>query len=235
MAEAYVGEIRLFAFSYAPDGWLLCQGQQLNVNQYQVLFALISNIYGGNGTTTFNLPDLRGRVPIQQGQGPLGFYQWASNGGITSTTVSSSTAFTLTSVNQLPAHTHTATFTPTGGGGTPTQPNIAVVASKDTATSSSPLADGYFAAIKPPSVGVAQLGYTATATTGTTTLNAATATASGGGGGDITGGSVAVGMAGALSPSPVTVPINISVPPMMAPFVAMNYAICINGIFPPRP
>jgi len=235
MAEAYVGEIRAFAFSYAPQGWLLCQGQQLSVNQYQLLFALISNVYGGDGVSTFNLPDLRGRVPVQQGQGPLGAYLWASSGGTSAVTVNTATTFALSSVNQLPAHSHAASFTGTGGGGTPVQPTIAFVVSNDTATSSSPLAGGYFAAIKPPSVGVAQLEYTATATTGTTTLNAATATASGGSGGGITGGTVAVGMTGAVSPDPISMPVNIEVPPTMAPFVAMNYAICIDGIFPPRP
>jgi len=235
MAEAYVGEIRVFAFNYAPEGWLLCQGQQVSVNQYQALFALIGNVYGGDGMTTFNLPDLRGRVPVQQGQGPLGTTTWGQKGGTSATTINSSTSFALSSIDQLPAHTHAATFTPTGGGGSATQPTITVVASKDTATSSSPLADGYFAAIKPPGLGAAQLGYTATATTGTTTLNAATATATGGGGGGITGGTVAISATGAAQPAPVTVPVNISVPPLMPPFVAMNYAICINGYFPPRP
>jgi len=234
MAEAYVGEIRLFAFNYAPEGWLLCQGQQVSVNQYQALFALIGTLYGGDGNNTFNLPDLRGRVPIQQGQGPLAVYNFAQAGGTTATTVSASGSVTLSNVNQLPLHTPTATFTPTGGGAA-TQPTITVNASKDVATSAAPLADGYFAAIKPPSVGVAQLGYTATATAGLTAFNAATATASGGSGGGITGGSVTIAPVGAATPAPAPVTVGVPVPPRMAPFLAMNYAICVNGYFPSRP
>nr|WP_315249783.1 tail fiber protein [uncultured Duganella sp.] len=234
MSDAYVGEIRLIAFNWAPQGWLLCQGQQLLINQYQALYALIGTAYGGDGATTFKLPDLRGRVPTQQGQGPLAVYNFAQAGGITSTTVSANGSVTLSNVNQLPLHTPTATFTPTGGGAA-TQPTITVNASKDAATSAAPLADGYFAAIKPPSVGVAQLGYTATATTGLTALNAATATASGGSGGGITGGSVTISPVGAATPAPAPVTVGVQVPPQMAPFLAMNYAICVNGIFPSRP
>jgi microcystin-dependent protein len=234
MAEAYVGEIRLFAFNYAPEGWLLCQGQQVAVSQYQALFALIGNVYGGDGQSTFNLPDLRGRVPIQCGQGPLGVYQWGQAGGTTSTVVNTSTSFALTSINQLPAHTHTSTFTPTGGGAA-SQPSIAFNVSKDPATSTAPIADGYIAASKLPGPGAVTNMYSATATTGTTTLNAATAVASGGSGGGITGGTVTIGSTGSLQPSPVVVPISIGVPPALPPFVAMNYAICVNGYFPPRP
>ncbi|WP_194721960.1 phage tail protein [Noviherbaspirillum malthae] len=231
MAEAYVGEIRLLAFNYAPEGWLLCQGQQLNVSQYQALFALIGNVYGGDGDTTFNLPDLRGRVPTQCGQGPLSVYQWAQKGGTTATTINASSSFTLSSVNQLPAHSHSATFTPTGGG-TPVQPTIAVKVSNDAGTSSTPIANGYIA--KSASTAPAQPTMYASTASSTTTLNSDTATASGGSGG-ITGGSVGIGTTGSVQPSPVNVPISVSMPAVMPPFVAMNYAICVNGYFPPRP
>lgn len=234
MAEAYVGEIRLLAFNYAPEGWLLCQGQQLNVSQYQALFALIGNVYGGDGETTFNLPDLRGRVPIQSGQGPLSVYAWAQTGGTTTTVINTSASFALTSINQLPAHTHTATFTPTGGS-VPVQPTITINASNDPATSASPISNGYLATAKLPGPGSVTTIYSATANNGTTALNAATASASGGSGGGITGGTVAIGATGAASPLPVNVPITVGVPPLMPPYVAMNYAICVNGYFPPRP
>lgn len=234
MAEAYVGEIRLLAFNYAPEGWLLCQGQQLDVSQYQALFALIGNTYGGDGVTTFNLPDLRGRVPVQCGQGPLSNYAWAQSGGTSTTVINTSTSFTLSSINQLPAHSHTAAFTPTGGSA-PVQPTITVVASNDPATSTSPLSGGYLAAAKLPGPGSVTALYSASANTGTTALNAATATATGGSGGGITGGTVTIGSTGSLQPSPVNVPITVGVPPTLPPFVAMNYAICVNGYFPPRP
>lgn len=231
MAEAYVGEIRLLAFNYAPEGWLLCQGQQLNVSQYQALFALIGNAYGGDGENTFNLPDLRGRVPTQCGQGPLSVYQWAQTGGTTTTTINTTSSFTLSSINQLPAHSHTATFTPTGGGAS-VPPTISMKVSNDPATSSAPIADGYIA--KSASTAPAQPTLYASTASGTTTLNAATAVATGGSGG-ITGGSVGIGQTGSLQPSPVAVPITVSMPPVLPPFVAMNYAICVNGYFPPRP
>jgi len=64
MAEPFLGEIRLFPFPFAPTGWALCDGSLLPINQNQALYALLGTRYGGNGTTTFALPDLRGRVPI---------------------------------------------------------------------------------------------------------------------------------------------------------------------------
>jgi len=70
MSEPYVGEVRLFAGNYAPAGWALCQGQVLAIPDYETLYSLIGTTYGGNGQTTFGLPDLRGRVPVHQGQGP---------------------------------------------------------------------------------------------------------------------------------------------------------------------
>jgi microcystin-dependent protein len=65
--EAYIGEIRLFAGNYAPAGWAFCNGQPMAISQYQALFAVIGINYGGNGVQTFNLPDLRGRVPVHSG------------------------------------------------------------------------------------------------------------------------------------------------------------------------
>lgn len=70
MSDPFIGEIRLFGFSRVPDGWLACNGQSLSIAQYEVLYAVIGTIYGGDGVQTFNTPDLRGRVPIGQGQGP---------------------------------------------------------------------------------------------------------------------------------------------------------------------
>ncbi|UGQ48211.1 phage tail protein [Massilia endophytica] len=234
MAEAYVGEIRLFSMSWVPEGWLVCAGQMVQVNQYQALFSLIGATFGGDGQSTFGLPDLRGRVPIQIGQGPLGNYPWAQKGGTSNTTVNGAGSVTITSMAQLPQHTHVATFAGSGGGPF-VDPTIKINVSNDTATSAAPLADGYFAPLKPPGLGAAPLGYTATANNGTTTLNTNTAVAGGGGGGGITGGTVTVAAAGAVTPSPIPVPFAVTVPPVMPPFLAMNYAICVNGIYPPRP
>jgi microcystin-dependent protein len=232
--DAFLGEIRVIAFNYAPEGWLLCQGQTLPLNQYQALFAIIGTTYGGDGMTTFKLPDLRGRAAVQCGQTQQGgYYEWGQVGGGTNTAVSTTASFTINNINQLPAHTHTAAFTPSGGGASD-QPTITVKVSNDPPTSPTPLANGYMAGLKASGLAAPPNAYVATATNGTTSLNTNAAVASGGSGG-ITGGTVAIGSTGGTTPAPITVPININVPPIMSPFVAMNYIICVNGIFPPRP
>lgn len=98
MTDPYLGEIRPFGFSFAPAGWALCQGQLLSIAQNTALFSLLGTQYGGDGTTTFALPDLRGRVPIGFGQGPgLPNHIQGETGG--------AEAVTLTSA-QTPAHHH---------------------------------------------------------------------------------------------------------------------------------
>lgn len=99
MSEPFVGEVRMFAGNFAPRGWAFCDGQLLAVSQNDALFSLLGTIYGGDGRTTFGLPDLRGRIPIHAGTGPgLSPRRLGAKGG--------SEAETLT-VNQLPSHTHT--------------------------------------------------------------------------------------------------------------------------------
>ena len=70
MSEPFVGEIRMFGFNFAPQGWALCNGQLLPISQNTALFSLLGTTYGGDGRTTFALPDMRSRVPLCQGQGP---------------------------------------------------------------------------------------------------------------------------------------------------------------------
>ncbi|NOT83719.1 MAG: phage tail protein [Methylococcaceae bacterium] len=70
MADPFIGEIRRFAGNYAPEGWALCQGQLLAVAENDVLYSLIGTTYGGDGVTSFALPDLQGRIPLHQGSGP---------------------------------------------------------------------------------------------------------------------------------------------------------------------
>jgi len=92
MLEPFIGEIQYVAFNFAPRGWALCNGQLLPINQNQALFSLLGTTYGGDGRTTFALPDLRGRVAPSAGDHPLG-----ETGGSESVTLTTS---------QLPAHTH---------------------------------------------------------------------------------------------------------------------------------
>jgi microcystin-dependent protein len=98
MAQPYVGEIRMFAGNFAPAGWMFCEGQLLPISQNETLFQLIGTTYGGDGQTTFALPDLRGRIPIHQGNG----FILAETGG--------AEEITLT-VNQIAAHTHASLAT----------------------------------------------------------------------------------------------------------------------------
>ena len=100
MSEPFLGEIRLFGFNFAPNGWAMCNGQLLPINQNQALFALLGTQYGGNGTSTFALPDLRSRLPLHQGQGN-GLSSYTIGETIGAETV------TLTQA-QLPSHSHQA-------------------------------------------------------------------------------------------------------------------------------
>ncbi len=98
MSDPYVGEIRMVGFNFAPIGWALCNGQTLSISSNAALFALLGTTFGGNGTSTFQLPDLQGRVPLHVGNGAgLPAYTWGQSGG--------SAAVTLLSPN-LPLHTH---------------------------------------------------------------------------------------------------------------------------------
>ncbi len=93
MAQPYVGEIRMFAGNFAPAGWMFCEGQLLPISENETLFQLIGTTYGGDGQSTFALPDLRGRIPLHQGNG----FILAETGG--------AEEITLT-VNQIPSHSH---------------------------------------------------------------------------------------------------------------------------------
>jgi microcystin-dependent protein len=93
MAQPYVGEIRMFAGNFAPAGWMFCEGQLLPISENETLFQLIGTTYGGDGESTFALPDLRGRLPLHQGNG----FILAETGG--------AEEITLT-VQQIPAHSH---------------------------------------------------------------------------------------------------------------------------------
>lgn len=93
MAQPYVGEIRMFAGNFAPAGWMFCEGQLLPISEYETLFNLIGTTYGGDGQSTFALPDLRGRIPLHQGNN----FILAETGGVEEVTLTT---------GQIPAHSH---------------------------------------------------------------------------------------------------------------------------------
>lgn len=203
--QVYLGSIWIAAFNFAPRGWALCQGQLLPLNQNQALFALLGTMYGGNGTTNFALPDLRGRVNIGVGQSPgTSLYAQGEKGGVEAVTLGPS---------QLPLHTHNASFAVTKSAPAAIALTVNVVNSAGNQLSPqgnyiagghSPAATGTFLAS----------GTTAAMATGSITIN---------GGTGITGGTVTVGTAG--SNAPVSV---------LQPYLALNYIIATTGIFPSR-
>ena len=98
MAQPYVGEIRMFAGNFPPVGWMFCDGQLLAISENETLFQLIGTMYGGDGESTFALPQLQGRIPLHFGTGPDGAsYQQAQTGGVESVTLTT---------QQIPVHTH---------------------------------------------------------------------------------------------------------------------------------
>ena len=102
MSQAFTGDIKLVAFGFAPRGWALCNGQLLPISQNQALFSLLSTTYGGDGNTTFGLPDLRARIPLHAGSG----YNLGQPGGEVTHTLA---------VSEVPLHTHTAIGDSTAG------------------------------------------------------------------------------------------------------------------------
>ena len=98
VSEPFVGEIRMFGFNFPPQGWAFCDGQLLSISQNAALFSLLGTTYGGDGESTFALPDLRSRVPVSLGQGEgLSSYAEGQAGGTETVTLGSA---------QMPAHTH---------------------------------------------------------------------------------------------------------------------------------
>jgi microcystin-dependent protein len=117
MAQPYVGEIRMFAGNFAPAGWMFCEGQLLPISENETLFQLIGTTYGGDGESTFALPDLRGRIPIHQGNE----FILAQTGGVEEVTLTT---------QQIPIHTH-ALIASTNFGNT-AQPNNLILGASST-------------------------------------------------------------------------------------------------------
>lgn len=181
MDEPFIGSIVLFAGNFAPRGWAFCNGQILPIAQNTALFSILGTTYGGNGQTTFALPDLRGRAPVSAGQGPgLSIYDLGQVGGVENTTLLSS---------QMPAHNHTV------------QISAQVQVSTQSANSDEPNASF-----------LTTTGNNFYATAGTAGNNLGGVSASG-----------TTGIAG--NNQPVSV---------LQPTLAINYIICLEGIFPPR-
>ncbi|GAA3921743.1 phage tail protein [Litoribacillus peritrichatus] len=136
MADPFMGEVGLFSFNFNPRGWFLCNGSLLSIASYSTLFSLLGTMYGGDGRTTFALPDLRGRAAMSKGRHPGSAFDWRMG------TRAGAESHTLT-VLELAAHSHTATFTATSGGSA-----AVVYASTDTANENIPATGSYLAVNK---------------------------------------------------------------------------------------
>jgi microcystin-dependent protein len=109
MSDPFIGEIRISALNFAPYGWAFCDGRTMSIQQNTALYSLLGTLYGGDGKTTFGLPDLRGRVPIHWGNGP----------SLTPRTIGKTGGEQTVTLGQVPPHTHTALG---AGGSGPTSP-----------------------------------------------------------------------------------------------------------------
>jgi len=208
MSDPFIGEIKSLGFNFAPRGYALCQGQQLPLSQNQALFALIGTFYGGNGTSTFNLPDLRGRVAVGQGQAATGtFYNIGTFAG------SESTQLTQT---QLPTHTHPIQVTMTGLSATTTIHAIGGA----TTRAANPSGNLWANAV----------------TVGTTPVNVTSyAAATGSGGSAVTMDPTTATTAVSGSATAVAGTTGSGLPfTNLPPYLVINYSIALNGIFPTR-
>ena len=179
--DQYLGQILMVAFDFAPRGWALCAGQLLSIQQNQALFSLLGTTYGGDGRTTFALPDLRGRMALHPGQGPgLPNYRQGERSG---------TPTTFLSVNNLPPHNHP--INASSGEGTQSNPTGAFPANANVVAER----------------GADPVGVDAYATSSNGTMASGMVGNSGGG--------------QAFNNMP--------------PYLALNYIIALQGIFPSRP
>ena len=242
--DTYVGQIIMVAFNYAPEGFLLCQGQLLNINQYNALYALLSNRYGGDGKTTFALPNLAGVFPVGAGSNPytLGNLQ-IGMGNATANNRAYSNQLSLTP-SQVPLvpHTHSAAFSNGGvtgnptinftvpaqnatgklmanaGAGTTDKPGLNALPAQAPNLTSIGGPDNY---IYGPSDNTTYMpvNVPVAAQPVSTAVNLSGATVQ---------GSVTVNSAGQAAQNPI--PLQ-----NIVPYLTLNFAICYVGVWPPQP
>lgn len=246
--DGYLGMIMLWAGTWAPQNWMFCQGQLLQVQQNAALFSLLGNTYGGDGRTTFALPDLRGRVPVGVGQQPGGTnYLLGKYGGNEQNQASFSGGTSITV--PLVKHNHTATASVSFNPITPTAlaslSGLQVQVPASSTGTADTAAPGPTATLAKPKVSGAGAGASAniyTSAAPDTNLKP---------GGSVTGNvsvtvnpititpassTVTVADAGTGNTNPI--PINISgsaTVSAMQPYQVLNYIICVNGLYPSRP
>jgi microcystin-dependent protein len=224
--DAFLGTIMPVAFNYPPRGWAFCNGQLMSISQNSALFALLGTMYGGDGVTTFALPDLRGRVIAgSQGNGPgLQAISQGQIGGTNTVTVtaSGSAVVNLTAAN-LPAHTHAATAT----AGTLAATTTVEASTATTGAVTTPAA-GY-------SLGTSPAGGPTSAAIYSPPAAVSGPVALGGVATTLSGGPAVTVEANTGGGQPLAAPVQTQAQAsVMQPFTGINYVICVEGIFPPR-
>ena len=199
--DPFIGQIMMFAGSFAPANWALCNGQILAISEYTALFSILGTTYGGNGRTTFALPDLRGRVPMGSGDG-IGLSPRVTGQRYGSENVTLSVA-------QMPAHSHSAETTISGSSG-------AAKLNASSAEGTTNVPTGKYLAM-PPNFGLESVNMYGSSADIEMASDAIEIDVSG------LSGETIVNQAGGNSAHD-----NIQ------PSLAMNYIICINGVYPPR-
>lgn len=210
MADPFLGEIRMVGFNFNPYGWALCQGQIMSLSQNTALFALLGTVYGGDGVSTFALPDLRGRTAVGQGQGPgLSAYVMGEQGGFEHVT--------QTSAN-LPPHTHILALSANNNLGGTTVPQVV----NADATSVSPIAGGCLGIPNDGAGTTYQLYHSGKDNNGNPLprVDLAPQTVT------VTGNTT---VSGTASVAGTGIPSSI-----LSPFLTMNFIIALQGIFPSR-
>ncbi|SBS31357.1 Phage Tail Collar Domain protein [Marinomonas aquimarina] len=212
MYDYYLGTTLQFAGSFAPQNWAFCAGQLVTIPDNAALFSLLGTSWGGDGRSSFGLPDLQGRTPVGFGQGS----------GLPSYTTQIGLKFGsnqhVLDITEMPQHNHEATFTPTGGGSGTSITATATVNAGSGSDASAPT--GKYWGVTPGGIG----GLTSYSNTGSTTMasDAVDITISGGGGG-ITGGYVEIADAGTSQA------FGLYQPSIVIPFI-----ICTVGLYPSR-
>ena len=235
--DPILGTVMLSPYSFAPQGWMFCNGQALNINNYNALYALLGTQYGGDGKTTFALPDLRDRIPVAVNNivapdrivtAPVDAQGKPTRNGLPGDTLGANVLLSSTgvvsaalTVNNLPAHTHAAT----ASAGTATV-SVSIDASLDEGTEAAPMAGGYLAVSTPTGNSISNIYVPALGPGGSVSLAKAS--------GDVSfTPTVTNASTGGGQPFQAAVTVTATAPPT-PPFLAMQYIIAVEGVFPMR-
>lgn len=208
MSDPFIGEIGLFGFNFNPRGWYLCNGALLSIAQNSTLFSLLGTQYGGDGRTTFALPDLRGRVAFAKGRHPGSLYDWRMG------QVGGAETHTLT-IPEMAQHSHSASFTPTG-----IATGLTLKATTESGDSASPSNGAYLATPLPPGGGPDKPEQIyKTSPSGSSLVNLGGVVDNG----STVGGTITVNNNGASKAFSI-----------IQPSLTMNYCLAHTGLYPPR-